>query len=104
MRRRARSPRFDILVSSFIAPVACITFQAGLTPREKAISSRQPNPVGPTRAAGQAYAHIGRIQWAACDTILGRALVLNFSRARDGFTLAFELDVSNFGAEFGRLW
>jgi hypothetical protein len=52
---------------------------------------------------GRQVSHrVGRIQWAACDTILGCALVSNFSRARDGPGLVFERAALNFGAEFGR--
>jgi len=56
-----------------------------------------------TNVAAPIPTRIGRIQRAACDTILGRAPVSNFSRARDGSALAFELAVLNIGAEFGRL-
>src|SRR5467141_1633237 len=101
MRRRARSPRFDILVSSFIAPVACITFQAGLTLGEETCGSSATIRTRTRRA--DSHAHTEKTE-AACDTIFVRAPISNFSCARDGFTLAFEFDVSNFGAECGRLW
>jgi len=51
---------------------------------------------------GDSHAHPEKTE-AACDTIFVRAPVSNFSWAREGFTLAFEFDVSNFGAGVGLL-
>src|SRR5882762_6069855 len=100
MRRRARSPTTDILVSSFIARVACITFQAGLTPGEETCGSSA--TIRTRTRHADSHAHREKTE-AACDTIFVRAPASNFSWARDGFTSAFELDVLNFGAGVGRL-
>src|SRR6266853_16201 len=103
MRRRARCPTSDTLDGSFIAPVAFITLQDELSPREETCGSRQTKPVTPARAAGQVPTHIGRILSGGCVTILWRALLSNFSRARDESALAFEPAESNFDPAFDRL-